>query len=144
MFLIVFRRNRCVAENTLRIACVESPVLTGNRGAKRRETCSNQWFTTDLKASAQQCTQLVDQLAEQRQRVVDGRARAHVDTHVAQQLDRLFRAAAGEELLVVLDGALALAQDAVGDGDGGGEAGRRFWTFEESCFSTTVSENCGI
>ena len=124
MFLIVFRRNRCVAENTLRIACVESPVLTGNRGAKRRETCSNQWFATDLKASAQQCTQLVDQLAEERERIVDGRGRAHINAHVAQQLDRLFRAAAGEELLIVLDGALAFAQDAVGDGDGGREAGR--------------------
>ena len=28
--------------------------------------------------------------------------------------------------------------------EGGGKAGRRFWTFGESCFSTTVSENCGI
>lgn len=120
---------------------VESPVLTGNRGAKRRETCSNQWFTTDLKASAQQCTQLVDQLAEQRQRVVDGRGRAHVDAHVAQQLDRLFRATAGEELLVVLDGALALAQNAVGDGDGGGETRR---VLEDIVIVVEVRDACPL
>ena len=81
-------------------------------------------FSVSVQVLAQQLAQLVDQLAEERQCVVDGRGRAHINAHVAQQLDRLLRTAAGEELLVVLDGALALAQDAVGDGNGSGKARR--------------------
>lgn len=94
-----------------------------------------------MSLSVEQGRKLVDQLAEQRQRVVDGRGRAHVDAHVAQQLDRLFRAAAGEELLVVLDGALALAQDAVGDGDGGGETRR---VLEDIVIVVEVRDACPL
>ena len=55
-------------------------------------------------------------------RVHGGRG-GKVNTGVAQLVQRVGASAHGQELLVALDGGLALFQDALGQGDSGGVAG---------------------
>ena len=54
---------------------------------------------------------------------VDWGRGGQVNTGVAQLIQRVSAAAHGEELLVALDGRLALFEDALGQGHGGGVAG---------------------
>ena len=76
-----------------------------------------------LTSFLQQLIQFFDQAREVVQGRIDRGGFFHVDAGVAQQVERVFRAAAFEEAQVVVQFALAAADDALGQGDRRRQAG---------------------
>ena len=75
---------------------------------------------------------LFDQLSEEGERRVDRLRRGHVHARQLEQGDRISAAAAGKEALIIRNGGGAFLQNAVCNGDGGGEAGVQLQDWKQS------------